>query len=210
MGNSVLVADDHAAVRRGLREIILESPGWSEVIEACDFPDLFDRIQERRFDAVLMDVDMPGGDALDALGRIQRLRDGVPVLIHSVHPEDQFGLRMLRAGAAGYLAKDRAPDQLMEALGVVVTGGLYVTPALSARLAETMARGGDLPSHADLSDREFQVVRLIATGLSVSEIADELHLSSKTVSTYRSRALEKLGMSSNAELMKYAIRQNLV
>ena len=204
------MADDHAVVRRGLREIILEHPDWSEVAEAGDYRDLFEILDEGSFDALVMDVDMPGGDAIDALGRLERRHPELPVLVLSVHGEEQFGLRMLRAGAKGYLSKDRAPDELMEALGTLVQGRSYVTTGLAEQLAQALGRGSEGPPHEELSDREFQVMRLIASGSSVSEIADELHLSVKTVSTYLSRMLEKLGMSSNAEVTRYALQEGLV
>jgi DNA-binding NarL/FixJ family response regulator len=206
----LLVADDHAIVRRGLRQIVAEAPDLSVAGEAATADEVLARVEERSWDVVILDLSLPGGNGLDLLGEVKRRRPDLPVLILTVHSEEQYAVRALRAGAAGYLTKESAPEQLVEAVRKVVRGGKYVSPAVAERLAFTLGRDVDRPPHEALSDREYQVLRMVASGKTVSEIAEALSLSVKTVSTYRSRILEKMEMKTNAELTHYAIKNRLV
>jgi DNA-binding NarL/FixJ family response regulator len=204
----VLLVDDHDVVRRGLRAIledrfaaiaICEASGGDEALGALSAP----------FDAVILDLSMPGRSGIDLLAEIKHRHPKLPVLIMSLHGEEQFAVRALRAGAAGYLTKSAASEQLVTAFERIVRGGRYISEALAERLA--VAAGGETGApHDRLSDREFEVMRGIASGESVSEIAERIHLSVKTVSTYRARLLDKMGMASNAELTRYAIQNGLV
>jgi DNA-binding NarL/FixJ family response regulator len=159
---------------------------------------------------VILDLSLPGGNGLDLLAEVRRRRPDLPVLILTIHSEEQYAIRALRAGAAGYLTKESAPEQLVEAVRKVVRGGKYVSPAVAERLAYNLGRDPDQPLHETLSDREYQVLRMVASGQTVSEVAEALALSVKTVSTYRTRILEKMGMKTNAELTHYAIKNRLV
>jgi DNA-binding NarL/FixJ family response regulator len=158
---------------------------------------------------VILDVTMPGRSGVDVLADLKRVRPNLPVLVLSMHPEDQYGKRVLKAGASGYMNKDSAPEELIRAVRKVVAGGRYVSPALAEVLALDLSRGADQPLHARLSDRELEVLRLMASGKTVSQIAKLLHLSVTTVSTYRARILEKMSMTTTAELMNYALRNRL-
>jgi two-component system invasion response regulator UvrY len=207
----VLLVDDHDVVRKGIRAIledrfaaitISEAGGGDEALSTMDAP-------QAPFDAVVLDLSMPGRSGIDLLAEIKHRHPRVPVLIMSLHGEEQFAVRALRAGASGYLMKSAASEQLVAAFERVVRGGRYISEALAERLAVTAAGDTGAP-HDRLSDREFEVMRGIASGETVSEIADRIHLSVKTVSTYRARLLDKMGMSSNAELTRYAIHNGLV
>jgi DNA-binding NarL/FixJ family response regulator len=206
----LLVADDHAIVRRGLHQIVAEAPDLTVAGEAANAGEVLARIDERAWDAVILDLSLPGGEGLDLLVEVRRRRPDLPVLILTVHSEEQYAVRALRAGAAGYLTKESAPEQLVEAVRKVVRGGRYVSPGVAERLAYTLGPDADRPPHETLSDREYQVMRMVASGQTVSEVAEALSLSVKTVSTYRGRILEKMGMKSNAELTHYAIKNKLV
>lgn len=206
----VVVADDHVIVRRGLRDIVGEHPDITLVAEAGDYPTLLALVDEHAADVVVMDIRMPGGDVIDALSRIGSKHPDLPVLVLSAHPEDQFALRLLKAGASGYVAKESAPVELVAALRALADGRRYLSAELTEQLASVYTGAGDEPLHARLSDREFQVLTLIASGKTVGEIARELFLSVKTVSTYRSRLLEKMGLATNAELLRYAFEHGLV
>ena len=206
----VLVADDHPVVREGLKQILAEAQDIEVAAEAEDGHKLLEKVREQGFDVVVMDITMPGLMGLDALKQLKSEHPQLPILILSIHPEEQYALRVLRAGAAGYLTKASAPDSLIGAIRKVYRGGNYVSPALAERLADELR--GDITKmpHETLSDREYQVMCLIASGKTVTEIADQLALSVKTVSTYRSRILEKMKMKTNAELTHYAIEHKLV
>ena len=206
----LLVADDHAVVRRGLRQIVADTPDLRVEGEAATAAEVLSQVGERRWDVVVLDLSLPGGSGLDLLGEVRRKRPDLPVLILTVHSEEQYAVRALRAGAAGYLTKESAPEQLVEAVRKVVRGGRYVSPAVAERLAFSLGPHADRPPHEALSDREFQVLRMLASGRTVSQVAGDLTLSVKTVSTYRARILEKMGMKTNAELTHYAIRNGLV
>lgn len=206
----VLIVDDHAVVRQGLRQILTEIPELSVVAEAENGQDALNKVRAEPWDVLVLDMSMPGRGGLDILKDVRRERPETRVLVLSMHPEDQFAVRMLRAGASGYVTKETAPDQLVAAVRKVLTGGRYISPSLAEKLAFDVDRDSDRPLHEKLSDREFQVLRRLAMGKTVQEIAAELMLSPKTISTYRARVLEKLELKSNAELIHYAIGNKLV
>ena len=208
----VLIADDHAVVRRGLQQIL--SDEYQDIVfgEAADANQAVDDVrQDPSWDVVILDITMPGRSGLDALKEIKKERPGLPVLVLSIHPEDQFATRVLKAGASGYMTKETAPDELVTAINKVMSGGKYVSATLAEKLAGDLEKDTDgAPLHERLSDREYEVLRMIASGKTVSEIANDLSLSVKTISTYRARILEKIHMRSNAELTHYAIKHGLV
>lgn len=201
----VLIADDHAIVRKGLQQIVKEQAPFIELGEASNGQEVLDKINAEEWDCLVLDISMPGRNGLDILNEVRHTRPRMPVLILSMHPEDQYAIRVLKAGAAGYMNKDAALDELVGAIQRVVDGGRYV----SATLAEKLAFGlsGDLEKlpHEALSDREYTVLLMIGAGKAVSEIGDDLGLSVKTISTYRARILEKMDMKTNADLIRYVI-----
>jgi DNA-binding NarL/FixJ family response regulator len=205
-----LVADDHAVVRQGLKQILSEEPDILEVGEAGSVAETLRLSREAEWDVVILDITMPDGSGLDILRELRHEKPQLPVLVLSVHSEDQYALRVLRSGAAGYLTKECAPQELVEAVRRVVSGGKYVGLDLAERLAEVLAGDRNAQAHEQLSDREFQILCLIGSGKSASEIAQELSLSPKTVSTYRRRVLDKMHMSSNVELTRYVLEQQLI
>lgn len=204
----ILLVDDHAVVRLGIRAILEDGLDGAEVSEAGSGDEALAALA-RPFDAVVLDLSMPGRSGIDLLGEIVHRWPKLPVLIMSLHPEEHFAVRALRAGAAGYLTKAAAPEALIDAVQKVTHGGKYISQAVAERLASDLGARTAVP-HERLSDREFEVMRGIAEGNSVSEIATRMHLSVKTVSTYRARLLEKMGMESNAELTRYALQNGLV
>ncbi len=206
----IFIADDHPIVRQGLRRIVEEDPGMAIAGEAGDAATVLSALQATAVDLVLLDVSMPGGPFLETLKELRTRYPTVRVLALSVHPEDQWAVRALRAGASGYLTKDHSPDQLLEAIRRVYRGGKYVSPTLAERLAEQLDGGGERAPHELLSDREFEVMRRLGNGLTITQIASELALSAKTVSTYRARILEKMAVASNADLVRYAARYGLI
>lgn len=206
----ILIADDHPVVRRGLRQLIEEHEDLSVVGEAGDAEGLLALLAQQDPDVVILDLTMPGRHGLDVLKDIRHERPRLPVLILSMHPEEHFAVRVLRAGAAGYLTKSAAPEELVGAIRKVTSGGKYVSATLAEQLAQFLERDSDGQPHERLTDREYQIMELIASGKRVSEIAELLTLSVKTVSTHRARILEKMGLRNNAELTHYAIRNRLV
>jgi two-component system, NarL family, invasion response regulator UvrY len=204
----VLLVDDHDVVRKGIRAILEDRFAAIAICEASSGDEALAALTAP-FDAVVLDLSMPGRSGIDLLTEIKHRYPKLPVLIMSLHGEEQFAVRALRAGASGYLTKSAASEQLIAAFERIVRGGRYISEALAERLAVSAGGGTDAP-HDRLSDREFEVMRGIASGESVSEIADRIHLSVKTVSTYRARLLDKMGMSTNAELTRYAIHNGLV
>lgn len=206
----VIIADDHPVMRHGIKRILEEEADMQVVGEAANGQELLQRIEQSSCDCVLLDIGMPGRDGLDALSYIRRNYPKLPVLILSVYPEDQFGPRVLKSGAAGYMNKESACDQLVKAIRKVCTGGKYVSPALAEKIAGDLAADNNVPPHEKLSSREYQVMRLIASGKTVGQIARELCLSEKTISTHRARILEKMEMKNNAQLTYYGIHNNLV
>ena len=205
----VLIADDHPVVRSGLRRIAEEDRGITVTAEASNGEETLAAMRTAVVDVVLLDVSMPGTPFIDTLKRLREDHPTVRVLVLSAHPEDQWAVRALRAGASGYLTKDHSPDQLVDAVRRVHRGGRYVSPTLAERLASQL--GGALAGapHEQLSDREFEVLRRLGAGHSVKDVAAELGLSPKTVSTYRARLMEKLSVSSNADLVRYVTQHEL-
>jgi len=206
----ILIADDHAVVRRGLKQILAAEFKQAHFGEAANASEALDRLRKENWDAVVLDITMPGRSGLEALKEIREEKPKLPVLVLSMHPEDQFAVRVLKSGASGYMTKESAPEELVGAIKKVLAGGRYVSPSLAEKMASYLAIDTPKAPHERLSDREFVVLRMIASGKTVSQIAEELSLSVKTVSTYRTRILEKTGMTSNAELTHYAIKNQLV
>ena len=206
----VLIADDHAILRSGLKEILVHELKDVVCGEAEDARQVLLQVQSGDWDLVMLDITMPGRSGLDILKDLKAVRPKLPVLVLSMHPEDQYGKRVLKAGASGYMRKESAPDELIKAIRKVLAGGRYVSPALAEKLAVDLSDDVGRPSHETLSDREFEVLRMIASGKTVGHIAEELHLSVTTVSTYRARILEKMDLTTTAELMHYALRNHLV
>lgn len=206
----ILIADDHAIVRAGLRQFIADQIDMEVTGEAATGDEAIALVRSEEFDIVLLDISMPDKNGIDTLRAIKQIRPELPVLILSGHAEEQYAVNLLRAGASGYVNKEAASTQLVGAARTVVQGRKYVSPTLAQVLAEGVAGGTDEPLHAQLSQREFQIFRKLAGGQAVSQIADELHLSVKTVSTYRTRVLEKMGMRSNADLTYYAVKNGLI
>jgi len=207
---SILIADDHPVFRRGLKQIIAESPDMVVAGEAADGREALRKAVTGDYDVLLLDITLPFINGVDVLSRLQNERPALPVLVLSMHPEEQYAVRALRAGASGYLTKESAPEELLAAIRKVSTGGKYVTASLAEHLACIVQSDGEALPHETLSNREYQVMCLIASGKTVSEIAKELSLSVKTITTYRARILEKLHLKNNAELMRYATMNELV
>jgi len=206
----LLIADDHAVVRQGIRQILSDAPELEVVAEASNGLEALELVRDMDFDVVILDLSMPGLSGLETVKKIRQDSPQVPVLVLSVHPEEQYAVRVMRSGAAGYLTKDSAPEELVAAVRSVANGHKYVTSTLAERLATELERGSDRPPHETLSDREYQILLLMAEGLRGQDIAERLTLSVKTVSTYRARLLHKMGMSTNAELIRYALSRGLV
>lgn len=206
----VLIADDHAVFRRGLRETLGEAFSKVTFGEAQTAQETLDFVRRSEWDVLVLDISMPGKSGLDIIGELKLLRPKLPILLLSMHPEEQFARRALKAGASGYLTKESIPDELKMAVRKVLAGGRYVSANLAERLAFDLRKGTDVPIHELLSDREFQVLRMLASGKTVKQIAEEAVLSVKTVSTYRTRVLEKMQMKTNAELIRYAVQAHLV
>jgi len=206
----ILIVDDHPIVRQGLKQTLAEAAEIGEIVEAATPQEALDLVRQREWDAVILDIGLPGRGGLEVLKDIKRERPRLPVLILSMHSEDQYAVRAVRAGAAGYLTKEAATENLITAVRKVVAGGRYVSPELAERLATELTVDADRPLHASLSDREFDVLRSIASGQTVGAIADRLSLSVKTVSTYRARILEKMHLKNNAELMRYVVTNHLL
>ncbi len=206
----VLIADDHAILRRGIRQILAEISAVKQVDEATNGQEVLSRVAKARYDLVLLDISMPGRSGLDVLKQLKAEQPQVPVLILSMHPEEQYAVRALKAGAAGYLTKESAPDELIAAVQKILQGGKYVSESLAERFVSELGRPAEQAPHDTLSDREYEIMRMIASGKTVSEIGDELALSVKTVSTYRSRVLAKMNMKNNAELTRYALENALL
>jgi len=205
----VLIADDHPVVRKGIRQILDATKDIRVVAEATDAEETIIEVATCGCHVVLLDLSMPGGDGLELIRECRRVSPDVPILVVTMHAEDQFAVRSLRAGAAGYLTKETAPSELIAAIRKLVAGGRYISPWLAERLAEDVAGAGRAP-HERLSDREYQVFRMMASGKSTREIAAELSLSVKTIGTYRARIFEKMEMRTNAHLAAYAVRNRLV
>lgn len=207
---TILIADDHAVVREGIKRILGDTQDIQVTAEAENGREAIEKLKANRVDIVLLDVSMPETNTVELLQQIKERYPKLPVLILSMLPEDQYAIRMLKAGASGYLTKASAADQLISAIRKVAAGGRYVSLALAEKLAFELNNGNGRPPHELLSEREYQVLCLIGAGKQIKEIADELSLSVKTVSTYRTRMLEKMSMNNNAELIHYTIRNELI
>lgn len=206
----VLIADDHAIVRRGLQQVIAETPDLMVGGEAATAQEVLERVRAEHWDVVILDISLPGGNGIELIGEIRRERPESRVLILTVHSEDQYAVRAVRAGAAGFLTKETAPSLLVDAVRKIAAGGRYVSAELAETLASMLAGESPGEPHQRLSDREFEVMKLLASGKTVSQVADALGLSAKTISTHRTRILKKMNMKTNAELTHYAVRHGLV
>jgi DNA-binding NarL/FixJ family response regulator len=206
----VLIADDHPVVRDGLKTMLSSDPDVRVVGEASHGDEVLQLMNAVEWDVAVLDYSMPGKGGVDILSQVKHEYPDRPVLILSIYPEDPHGMRALKAGAAGYITKESAGDELTAAVKKVVAGGRYVSPALAEKLAARLTPDQDRPPHERLSDREYRVMWLLASGRSLQQIAEEMHLSPSTVSTYRGRILKKLGLSSNVELVHYAMKHRLI
>ena len=206
----IVIADDHDIVRAGLKQIISDSRDMKVTGESGNAEQLIELVKKNDYDVVLLDLKMSGMNGLDAIKHIKLIKPDLPVIVLSMHAEDQYAVRTIRAGASGYITKETASENLITAIKKAVAGGRYISPALAESLADSIAWGGNEAPHDALTDREFQVMCMIASGRSVSEIASELFLSVKTISTYRHRILTKMSMKNNSELTHYVIKNNLL
>ena len=206
----ILIADDHAILRRGLKEFLVRE--LKEVVcgEAGSAAQALDLVRKQEWDLLILDVTLPGRSGLDVLADLKKAKPELPVLVLSTHPEKQLGKRALKAGASGYMNKEAAPEELIRAIRKLLAGDLYVSPVLAEKLAWDLREHTGAPLHEALSDREFEVLRALGVGKTVTQIAEELHLSVATVSTHRAHILEKMDMNTTAELIRYAIRNHLV
>lgn len=205
-----LIADDHSVVRRGLKQILLETFPSAFIEEVSDAEDLFKKVMRESWDVVISDISMPGRSGLEVLQQIRQDYPKLPILILSVYPEDQYAIRVLKAGASGYLTKDSAPEELVKAVNQLLLGKKYITSSLAEKLATILDHDAEKMPHEYLSDREFEVMKLLAAGKSVSEIAGKMSLSVTTVSTYRARIMTKMNVKTNADLTLYAIEKKLL
>ncbi len=206
---NILIADDHAIVREGLKQIVSEEDDLKVIGEAEDAASLFSLLEKSKCDVIVLDINMPGKSGIEALKELRTLHPEIPVLILSMYGEDQYGVRSIKAGAAGYLKKVSAPNELVNAIKKIVSGGKYISQSLGESLAENFGTNQVNP-HVNLSDREFEVMCKIASGKTAEKIADEMSISVHTVYSYRMRILEKMHMKSSVELTQYAIQNNLI
>lgn len=205
----ILIVDDHPIVRRGLKQIVAEEFDMIVAGEAQNAKEAFELIHKQKWDVVVLDITMPDINGLEVLKQFKKERPELPVLVLSIHSEEQYAVRVLKSGGAGFMNKEAAPEELVKAIRKVVVGGKYLSSSLAEKLAFYLESGGK-PLHETLSSREFQVMYMIASGKTVKQIADKLFLSVKTVSTYRARILKKMKMKTNAELTYYAVKNSLV
>jgi two-component system invasion response regulator UvrY len=205
-----LIADDHAILRKGLKEILLEQYPSAYIEEAEDAYSLFKKMMNAEWDVIITDLSMPGWSGLEALQDIKKYVPKTPVLVLSIYPEDHYGTRVLKAGASGYICKGAAPSELLNAVQKVLLGRKYITPAIAEKMANNLGSNSSKASHELLSDRELEVMKMLASGNAIIEIADALSLSPTTISTYRLRMLIKMDMKSNADLTRYAIQNGLI
>ncbi len=206
---NVLIADDFPLFRRGVIDLLDAGLGSVHIGECASAYELLEQVRRSKWDVVILDVSMPGSSGTETLKQLKKERPSLPVIVLSMYPEDQYGVRMFKAGADGYLNKASAPEELVRAIRKVVAGGHYVSAVLGEKLAVNLKTDSQKPAHELLSDREYEVLRLMASGNTVSEIADTLHLSVTTVSTYRARLLEKMRLKNNAELIRYGLEYKL-
>lgn len=205
----VLIADDHTIVRHGLKQILAADPQIEVCCEAQNGNEVIDYVRQGSVDVIVMDITMPGRNGLETLKDIKRIKPGLPVIILSMHPQDQYAVRVLKAGASGYITKESAPEELVAAIKKAYKGHKHISPDVAELLAMYIERGNNDELHKKLSDREFEVLVMIGQGKSLTEISDALYLSVKTVSTYRSRILEKTGLPNNAAITRYCVQHGL-
>ena len=206
----ILIADDHSVVRKGLKQILLEEFPAATIEDVPDAEEMIKKVMTAKWDVVVSDMSMPGRSGLDALQQIKQIHPELPVLILSIHPEEHYALRVLKAGASGYLSKGSASDELVKAVQTVLLGKKYISAAVAEKLASSFSADSPKQAHELLSDREFDVMKLLASGKSVSDIAEMLSLSVTTISTYRARIMAKMNLKTNSDLTKYAIESNLI
>ena len=206
----ILIADDHSVVRAGIRQILSEGIMHAEITEVADVPALIHQIMATTFDLLICDISMPGKTGLEAIPQIKEIQPNLPIIMISIHPEEHYGARALKAGASGYVSKDLAPEDLIDVVKTVLSGKKYISPVVAEKLLSISKKGTEHPLHSYLSDREFAVLKLLATGKSISEISDAMNIGLTTVSTYRSRILNKLDMKTNAELTIYCREEKLI
>ncbi len=206
---NILIADDHAVVREGLKQILTGVSGVTEIDGVADGNELMEKIKEKDYDVVVLDISMPGKSGLEVLKELKIVKPKLPVLMLSIYPEGQYAVRVLKAGASGYLTKDSASEELVTAVEKIYSGQKYITPSLAEKLAD-FSWGGDKLPHEKLSDREFEVFKMFAAGKTVKEIADNMFISVKTVSTYKVRIFEKMNLESRADITSYAIKNKLI
>jgi two-component system, NarL family, invasion response regulator UvrY len=207
---NILIAEDYPLFRLGVKELLTDGLEAVKVGECDNAQDLFELVQRKKWDVLILDISMPGTTGTEALKHVKKVCPTLPVIVLTMYPEDQYAVRMFKAGADAYLTKASAPDELVTAVKKVVTGGRYVNQSLGEKLLHLLHRGNEEQPQELLSDREYEVMRLLASGKTVSEIAQLLHLGTTTISTYRARILEKLCLKNNAELMRYAVQQGVV
>lgn len=207
---NVLIADDHAIVREGLKTIIAETLDIVVKDEASNGAEVLKKILKNDYDMIVLDITMPGRDGIGVLKQIKSFKPGLGILIMSMHSEDQFARRALKAGASGYINKEKVPEEMIDAIRKVASGRIYVSTSFAEKMALNLQTESDLPPHKKLSDREHEVMRMITLGRTAKEISEELSLSSKTISTYRTRILDKMDMKTDAQLTYYAILNNLI
>jgi len=206
----ILIADDHSIVRKGLKQILVEEFPFATIEETGDAEGLVKKALNQEWDIVITDLSMPGRSGLDAINQIKQQHPKLPILILSMYPEEQYAMRVLKSGAAGYLSKDMAQEELVNAVKKVLSGKKYITPTLVEKLALQLGQENNTVPHELLSDREFDVLKLLASGKSVSEIAALMSLGSTTISTYRARIMDKMNLKSNADLTRYALENKLI
>ena len=206
----VLLADDHAMFREGLKQVLSRTSDLVVVDEAGDAQQILDKVQKSEFDVIVLDISMPGRDGMDVLKQLKQMKPHLHILVLSMHPEDQYAFRAIKAGASGYLTKNKASQELIEAIRRIASGRRYISADVAEQLAIDIEKDSNQPLHRKLSDREYQVMCLIASGKTVKEIADELSLSTSSISTLRARILRKFGMKTSAEITHYAIKHDLV
>lgn len=205
----VLITDDHPVVRRGIRQILEDDEKINLIHEARDGKELIEKIMDQEYDVILLDISLPGRSGLDMISQIKRIQQKAAILILSIHSEELYALQALKEGASGYLTKSSAPEELLSAIHKVSRGERYISSSLAEKLAENILSNGDKPQYLFLSARETEVLNLLGTGKTVSQVATELSLSSKTISTYRARLLEKLKLHTTADLIRYSIMEGI-
>jgi two-component system invasion response regulator UvrY len=206
----ILIADDHSVVRKGLKQILKGEFPSAHIEEADNAEDLLKKVMAEEWDMVISDISMPGKSGLDVLAQIRQVHPKLPYLVLSMYPEEQYAIRVLKAGASGYLNKDSLPEELLKAVNRVLSGKKYITPSTAEKLASTFGQNGSDFTHESLSNREFEVLKLLAAGKSVSDIAEQLSLSASTISTYRARIMIKMNLKTNADLILHAVNHKLI